>query len=244
MKKEALSMPLNPDRLHAEIEVLRAYISDRRWERMQTVLDQRTRYITAVVEDIYQPHNGSAVLRSCDAFGIQDVHIIENRNRYQINPGVELGTSQWLTMHRYTRPNSGDPTEATRACIASLRAAGYRIVATTPHRDDVTPDELPMESGPVALLFGTEKEGLTDTALAAADEYLRIPMVGFVESLNISVSAAITLHSLGKRLRQHRTDAGVIPWQLPPQEREAILHGWLRHSVRHAERIIERRLGG
>lgn len=228
-----------------EITVLRKFVSERRWERMQMVLAERTRYVTVVVEDIYQPHNASAVLRSCDAFGIQDIHIIENRNRYRINPGVELGTSQWLTVHRYLRSHPDHPAHATEDCIGALRSAGYRIVATTPHRDDVSPENLPLTPGPVALLFGTEKEGLTATALEAADEFLRIPMVGFVESLNISVSAAVTLHTLRERL--HGNDGigeDVTPaWRIPEQEREEILHEWLRRSVRHADRIIERELG-
>lgn len=222
---------IDGNRRDVEIEILRPFVSPRRWDRMHTVLEARTRYITVVVEDIFQPHNASAVLRSCDAFGIQDVHIVENRNRYQINPGVELGTSQWLTLHRYR----GE--QATKECIAALRRSGYRIAATTPHQDAATPDDFPLEPGPVALLFGTEKEGLTETALDAADEFLRIPMTGFVESLNISVSAAISLHALSNRLR-HTT----LPWPVPEEERREILHRWLRGTVRHADRIIERQL--
>ncbi|POQ99140.1 RNA methyltransferase [Alkalispirochaeta sphaeroplastigenens] len=226
----------------AEIDLLRRFVTPRRQERMDQVLAARTRHITLAVEDIFQPHNGSAILRSCDAFGVQDVHIIENRNRYRINPGVELGTSQWLTVHRYGLPGpdpSGpeEPPRATLACIEALRARGYRIVATTPHRRDVTPREISLEQGPLALLFGTEKEGLTDTALAAADEYLRIPMTGFVESLNISVSAAVTLHTLTERLRESSLD-----WQIPREEQEHLLHRWLFGSVRHAREIISREL--
>lgn len=227
-------------RREAEITILRPFISDRRWERMQTVLAHRTRYVTVAVEDIYQPHNGSAILRSCDAFGFQDVHIIENRNRYQVNPGVELGTSQWLTMHRYRREENDHPAAATDACLHALRGAGYRIVATSPHEEGATPDTLPLAGGPVALLFGTEKEGLTETALAGADEHLRIPMVGFVESLNISVSAAVTLHRLGNRLREGGTVP--IPWQLSEDERRDILHRWILRNVRHAHQIISRQL--
>lgn len=189
------------ERRNAEIELLRRFVTDRRWTRMQQVLAARTRYLTVAIEDIYQPHNASAVLRSCDAFGVQDVHIIENRNRYRINPGVELGTSQWLTLRRYHRPDPDRPLRATEECITQLRRSGYRIVVTSPHQSAPTPEEISLDSGPLALLFGTEKEGLTETALAMADESLRIPMVGFVESLNISVCAAISLQILARRLR-------------------------------------------
>jgi tRNA (guanosine-2'-O-)-methyltransferase len=224
--------------LQETVSILRRHVTDRRWERMQQVLAQRSRYIAAAVEDIYQPHNGSAVLRSCDAFGVQDVHIIENRNHYRVNPGVELGTAQWLSMYRYPRPQddtapAGAP--RTRAAVATLHRLGYRVVATTPHRDDVTLSQLDLSAGPVALLFGSEKEGLSEVALELADEYMRIPMQGFVESLNISVSAAVSMHDLSARLRESE-----IPWRLSERERNIVLARWLRHSVRHAGLILER----
>tara|TARA_B100000614_G_C14469949_1_gene462070 strand:- start:13 stop:774 length:762 start_codon:yes stop_codon:yes gene_type:complete len=229
--------------LDRTIAVLREHVTDARWGRMQQVLDQRSRYIVAAVEDIYQPHNASAVLRSCDAFGVQDVHIIENRNRYQVNPGVELGTAQWLSMYRYTRPaipeednaKPADPAPRTRTAVATLHSLGYRVVATTPHRNDVTLDELDLTRGPVALMFGSEKEGLSDTALGLADQYMRIPMHGFVESLNISVSAAVSMRTLSARLR-----ASSLPWQLTATDRRVILARWLRRSVRHAGLILDR----
>ncbi|HKK48615.1 MAG TPA: RNA methyltransferase [Alkalispirochaeta sp.] len=229
---------LTDTELQEEVAILRRHVTDRRWERMQQVLNRRSRYIAVAVEDIYQPHNGSAVLRSCDAFGVQDVHIIENRNRYRVNPGVELGTAQWLSMYRYPRPHDSEAGAAaaqTRAAVATLHRQGYRVVATTPHRDDVTLAELDLTMGPVALLFGSEKDGLSEVALDLADEYMRIPMEGFVESLNISVSAAVSLHELAGRLRN-----GSITWQLRERERNIVLARWLRHSVRHAGAILER----
>lgn len=222
-------------RARREIEILQPFVTEERWNRMRDVLSHRTRYLTVVLEDIYQPHNASAVLRSCDAFGVQDVHIVQNRNRYQTNPGVELGTAQWLSLSRYG--SAGDPAsyDHTTRCIASLRAAGYRIVATTPHRRGAAPDTIPLEPGPIALLFGTEKEGLSAAALDGADEYLAIPMVGFVESLNISVSVAVTLYALTTRLH-----SGPIAWRLGDAERDRLLADWLRASVRHAAGILSR----
>lgn len=215
-----------------EIQILEEFVTERRKSRMARVLDNRTRYVTVMLEDIYQPHNASAVLRSCDAFGVQDVHIVENRNEYQVNPGVELGTSQWLDLVRY-----GDGTDA---CIGTLRARGYRIVATTPHRNDVTIDTFDLEQGPCVLMFGTEKDGLSDTALSRADEFLRIPMVGFVESLNISVSAARALYTITSRLRGSGTGTE-LSWRLTPEERSEIYLRWLRQSVRNADEILKLR---
>lgn len=228
--------PYRDERSDAELErdiaILQRHVTDARRERMDTVLAGRTRYIATVVEDIYQPHNASAVLRSCDAFGVQDVHILENRNRYHVNPGVELGTAQWLSLFRYPHE------DATLSAYATLRERGYRIIATTPHTRDVTPDQLDLDAGPVAVVFGSEKEGLSPVAMEAADGYLRIPMRGFVESLNISVSAAVTMQRLSDRLQ-----ASSLHWQLAPRDRRIILARWLQRSVRQAGLILERERG-
>ncbi len=226
----------------SEQEILRPFVTERRYDRMVSVVRERTRYITVVEEDLYQPHNGSAVLRTCDAFGVQDVHIVENRNPWRVNPGVELGTAQWLTLHRYrsaTLAPTGSPVvgpvEETIRCIENLKDAGYRVVATEPRETGYTPATLPLEDSPVAILFGSEKEGLTPTALALADDYLAIPMVGFVESLNISVSAAVTLHTLTNRLRD-----SAIPWQLSPASEDELITQWLKRDIPLWEEIVRR----
>ena len=202
-------------------------VTPRRRMRIETVLAQRTRYITVVLEDIYQPHNASAVLRSCDAFGIQDVHIIEKNTRFRTNPGVELGAAQWLTLRHWRRERHADDDATTQAAIASLRRAGYRIVATAPHRSDSTLANFDLRPGRLALLFGNEPNGLSDCALSLADEYLRIPMFGFVDSFNISVSAAIVLYQLTRELR-----AADIDWRLGAVEYEQLHRDWLAMRLR------------
>lgn len=216
-----------------ERESLTAYLSSfltpRRRETLNKVLDQRTRYLTVVLEDIYQSHNASAVLRSCDGFGIQDVHIIENRNRYKTTRDVDMGTSQWLSLKRHNR-NSHNTIEALR----EIRRCGYRIVATTPHTGDVPLEEFDLEKGPVALVFGTEMEGITDEVRREADEFLRIPMYGFVESFNISVACALSLHHLSWKLR-----SSPIDWALTEEERRELLLHWLRTTVKNAGPLEE-----
>ena len=217
----------DPQSVAPLIDYLSAFVTADRVGKMHRVLEERTRYLTVVVEDIYQPHNASAVLRTCDCFGIQDVHIIENRNRYRVNPGVELGTAQWLTLHRYHgRPDNS------RATIGRLREQGYRIVATTPHTDQVTLEEFDLGAGPAAIMFGNELDGLSADTLDSADEHLIIPMHGFVESYNISVSAAIVLHNLSGRLRSSE-----IPYRLTKCERESTLLAWLRSSIGRVEAL-------
>lgn len=209
------------------LEHITAFITEDRRARFSEVLKHRTRHMTIILEDIFQPHNASAVLRSCDCFGVQDIHIIENRNKYEVNPDVALGSAKWLTLFKYNKTLSN-----TASCLQSLRGKGYRIVATTPHKDDFTPATLPIDK-PFALLFGTELQGLSEEALNMADEFIRIPMFGFTESLNISVSAAILLHSLTLRLRNSE-----VPWALNPQEQTDILIRWAAATVSRSNVIL------
>jgi tRNA (guanosine-2'-O-)-methyltransferase len=216
-------MPADP-RL---IEFLSQFVTDARRNRMEAALAQRTRYLTVALEDIYQSHNASAVLRSCDGLGIQDVHVIENRNPYKVNPDVALGTSQWLTIHTYR-----DGQHNTRAAFDEMRRRGYRVVATAPHRGDIDLEDFAIEEGPVALVFGNELDGLTDVALDNADAYLRIPMRGFVDSFNISVSAALCMHHLTHRMRSRG-----VTWQLSETEARELRLSWLRRSIRRSDAL-------
>jgi len=206
------------------LDFLSGYLTENRRELFDKVIRNRTRHITVVLEDIYQPHNASAVLRSADLTGIQDIHIIENRNRYQVNPEVAMGSSKWLNLIKYN-----DTEDNTLAAYNTLRQAGYRIVATTPHTNDQTLDEIPL-NGKIALVFGTELKGLSETAIAHTDEYLRIPMYGFTESYNISVSAALALFALTEKLRKSS-----VPWQLSDEEKLDILIEWAKRTIKHSE---------
>lgn len=211
------------------IEALSELVLPERLQTFNRALDFRTRFITVVLEDIYQSQNASAVLRTCDVFGVQDIHIIEKRNVYNINPDITLGSQQWLTLKKYPgKENNSINT------IADLRNNGYRIVATTPHTSDVELPDFDLTKGKVALFFGTERMGLTKQVIENADEYLKIPMFGFTESLNISVSAAIIIHQLTQKL--HTLNNG---WQLTNEERKMLLFQWLRTSVKMANPVIK-----
>ncbi len=206
------------------------FVKEERLEVFQKTLNFRTRYLTVCLEDIYQPHNASAVLRTCDAFGIQDVHIVEKNNRYKVNPLVAGGSYKWVNIHKYNR--SANPT---MDAISALRNKGYRIVATTPHNSDISLPDFDLQKGPAALIFGTELTGVSDEVKQHADEFLRIPMYGFVESFNISVSAAVILHHLTLKLRL--SDIG---WSLSEDEKKELLLEWLKTSIRESEKIIQR----
>ncbi len=212
------------------IEYLSKFATESRVEQFRTVLAQRTRHIKVVLEDIFQPHNASAVLRTCDCFGIQDVHIIENQYEYRVNPDVALGSAQWLSLFRH-KPKPDN----TLSVISDLKAQGYKIVATTPHTNDVSLEDFDLERGKFALMFGSERPGLSPVALANADEFLKIPMFGFTESLNISVSAAIILNRLREKLQNSD-----IQWQLSELEQNVLMLSWLRQSIKKSH-LIEKR---
>lgn len=208
-------------------DFLAQYITDNKKDKIEQALEHRTRHLTVVVEDVYQPHNASAVIRTCDCFGIQELHIIENRNRYNVNPDVALGASKWVDVIRHHEKKD---VSNTPSCIDSLRERGYRIIATTPHRDDVNLAELPLDQK-TALLFGNELEGLSEEAIKNADGFMRIPMVGFTESLNLSVSAAICIHFLRHKLEHSEG----IYWKLSNEEKEEIRLRWYRSIIKKSE---------
>lgn len=214
------------------IEYLRQFATEDRWNTINKVIDKRTRFLSVVLEDIYQPHNASAVLRSCDGFGIQDVHIIENKNEFNPNKGVTIGADKWISLHTHNQPEQNN----TEACYRKLRDKGYKIIATSPHKDDVSIDEVELDQK-TALVFGAELTGLSDYALEHADGYAKIPMVGFSESFNISVGAALCLYELATRLRKSRDD-----WGLAEIEKRNLQFDWLKKSVRAPEKLIQRYL--
>jgi tRNA (guanosine-2'-O-)-methyltransferase len=232
MKRQIIRQP-PPAQGSSEVRALFDHLSDyltaARRKRLVDVLSRRTRRLTVVLEDIRKSHNVSAVLRTCDAFGVQDVHVVEPREPFEAAAKIALGTQQWLTIHEY--PAKGGAAE----CVRRLRDDGYRIVATTPPGPrTVRFDELDLDT-PLAIAFGNEKEGLTETVEAAADCFVTIPMDGFVESLNISVAAAVILQSLTTRLRL--TD---VPWGLSDEEKFELLFDWTRQSVPSIEAIEQR----
>ena len=228
------------------ISHLSEFATENRAALFQRIVEQRTRYFTVVLEDIYQSQNASAVLRTCDCVGIQDVHIVEESNEYEINPDVSVGSNQWLNMNLYCegkadpqltnnrRPGLSGGSNIVKAAN-NLKKAGYRIVATSPHKEGATPENFRLEDGPAALLFGTELSGLSEAALEHADEFLQIPMVGFTESYNISVSAALVLYTLRKRL-----EASSLDWRISENEQDFIRLDWLRASIKSSAQLEEK----
>jgi tRNA (guanosine-2'-O-)-methyltransferase len=186
------------------LEYLENYLTENRRIRFSEVLSQRTKHFTVATEDVYQLHNTSAVMRTCDVFGIQELNIVEEVNSKTIDSEIAMGAQKWVDLNRF---------HSVKDCLKSLKQNGYQIVATTPHTNDTLLHEFDVTKKS-CFFFGRETEGLSKEVLDKADCFLKIPMAGFTESLNISVSAAIILQYVTKKLKQSHID-----WQLSEIEK-------------------------
>ncbi len=213
------------------INYLSAFITSERFELFEKVISQRTSYLTVVLEDIFQPQNASAVLRTCECLGIQHIHIIENRNKFTVDKEVVMGSVKWLNLHKYNQ-GKHNSLEA----VKELKNKGYRIVATTPHQNDEFLPDFDLAKGKAAFVFGSELPGISETILNEADEFLKIPMAGFTESFNISVSAAIVMFYLTQKLREQDH----IPWRLTDREKDSIMLQWLRTTIKRSSLLEQR----
>ncbi|APY09391.1 rRNA methyltransferase [Winogradskyella sp. J14-2] len=207
------------------LEHLESYLTENRRERFKSVLAQRTKHFTVATEDVYQLHNTSAVIRSCDVFGIQEVNIVEEVNSKRIDREIAMGAQKWVDLNRY---------HTTKSCIEDLRAKGYQIVATSPHAEDCDLIDFDITK-PSCFFFGRETEGLSERVLEEADCFLKIPMVGFTESLNISVSAAIILQYVTSKLRKSK-----INWQLSEDDYLEKRFDWIKKTLKDYDAIVER----
>ena len=207
------------------LDYLQNFITEERKQRFSEIISQRTNHFTVAMEDVFQMHNTSAVVRTCEVFGVQQAHSIEGRYGKRLDEKIAMGAQKWVDVFRY---------DDTQKCIDTLREKGYQIVATTPHKDAYLLNDFDI-SKKSAFFFGTEKEGLSEKVLAQADTYLKIPMVGFTESLNISVAVAIVLQQLTDKLRRSN-----IKWQLTDEERYNVLEQWTKISVRNINDVIKR----
>ncbi len=209
----------------ALLEHLESYLTPKRLERFNYVINQRTKHFTVATEDVYQLHNTSAVIRSCDVFGIQEVNIVEEVNSKRIDREIAMGAQKWVDLNRY---------HSVKECIADVKRKGYQIVATTPHTDDCELHDFDVTKKS-CFFFGRETEGLSQEVLDQADVFLKIPMSGFTESLNISVSAAIILQHVTTKLK--KTD---IDWGLTENEKLEKRLDWCTKTIKSHDKIIER----
>jgi len=220
---------MNEDELSADqglLDYLGQYITPHKKSAMERVLSKRTRHLTVVLEDIFKPHNASAVIRTCDCFGLQDIHVIEKTDQYKVNPYVTRGASQWVDLHKYYREGSN----SVDSCFDALRKNGYKIYGTSPSADSVSIYDLQPDEK-LALVFGNEHEGISDEVKSKADGLVHIPMLGFTDSFNISVSASIFLYDLVRKAEKMKIEN----FHLSEREKSELRMKWYRAVVKNSD---------
>ena len=212
--------------LRERLDYMTQFLTEERRQTLLRTVAQRTHYMRILTENMFHPQNASAIMRHCEAFGIQQIHTVEDRCKFDPSVNIVRGTQKWVDVEHH---------DTTREALATLKAEGYRIVATTPHRCSVTPESFDVTKGKFALVFGTEHAGISEEVIEVADDFLMIPMCGMVESLNVSASAAILIYMLSERIRQ-----SVTGWQLSESEQLKLLTRWTLSSIRDFEGIMRR----
>ena len=220
---------LSLDELRERIDYLSSFLLESRIDTLTRALDMRTEYITVMTENMFHAQNASAIVRHCEAFGVQNIHTVEELCPFLPTLNIALGTDKWIDINRHA---------TTADAVKSLREQGYRIIATTPHHKSCTPETFDVKKGKFALVFGTEKTGVSEEILTEADEFLQIPMCGMVDSLNVSASAAILIYMLSQRMRLECED-----WHLSEEKYARTLYDWYRFAVRDSEALLERKYG-
>ncbi len=217
---------ISVEQCRERIEYLAQFMLPERLATLQRAVANRTKYMTLLAENMFHPQNASALVRHCEAFGVQNLHTVQTLCKFNPNVDIVRGTDKWIDIHRHN---------STAEALAALKSEGYRIIATTPHRESCTPESFDVTKGKFAIVMGTEKTGISDEVMAAADEFMRIPMCGMVESLNVSACAAIIVYMLSERMRHE-----VEGWQLTEQEQTRTLYKWLVQTVKDAEPLLKR----
>ena len=217
---------ISVEQCRERIEYLAQFMLPERLATLQNAVANRTKYMTLLAEDMFHPQNASALVRHCEAFGVQNLHTIQTLCKFNPNVDIVRGTDKWIDIHHHS---------STTEALAHLKSEGYRIIATTPHRESCTPESFDVTKGKFAIVMGTEKTGISDEVMNAADEFMRIPMCGMVESLNVSACAAIIVYMLSERMRHE-----VEGWQLTEQEQTRTLYKWLIQTVKDAEPLLKR----
>ena len=218
---------LSLEELRERIDYLSSFLLESRIDTLTRALDMRTEYITVMTENMFHAQNASAIVRHCEAFGVQNIHTVEELCPFLPTLNIALGTDKWIDIDHHA---------TTADAVKALRKEGYRIIATTPHHKSCTPETFDVTKGKFALIFGTEKTGVSDEILAEADEFLQIPMCGMVDSLNVSASAAILIYMLSQRMRLECSD-----WHLSEEKRTRTLYDWYRYAVKDSEALLERK---
>lgn len=217
---------------HIDLELLsylQSFLTENKRDLFEKSLQQRTRHIAMVIENVIDEHNTNAVIRSCECFGIQDAYVISGGKGFKPAKRVLRGSGKWSNIYRYNELSGNNALK----CMTDLKEKGYKIIVTSPHENKTTISKLNLDR-PVAICFGHEKTGISETLIARADESVSIPMTGFTESLNISVAAGIVLYELTKRLYDSEID-----FHLSEKEKNELRYHWTLKCLNKPELLIK-----
>jgi len=209
------------------VEELGSHVSKNKYNLVHKNSFERTRQITTVFEDLYQAHNISACLRTCECFGLTDVHIIENTNEYVTTDNIDMGSSKWLNVHRYNSFKNN-----TIECIQKLKENKYLIMGMDLSDNSINIGDVPVNKN-IAFIYGKEEEGLSDIVHEHADKIVKLPIYGFTQSFNVSVSVAVTLTHIIPRLRNEDT------WALSEVDRYELLRVWFKKIITKSDQVEE-----
>ena len=215
---------------HDLVQYLKEFLVDERRKLFEEKIEQRTKHITVVLENIFQGRNISASIRSADCFGVQDVHVIENDNYFNDDSEVSMGADKWIKTTRYNQENHNSA-----ATIKKLKKKGYQVIAATPHNTDCDLYDIEITDQKIALIFGAEVRGCSEETLKLADKRMKIPMYGFTESFNISVSVSLCLQHLTYKMRN-----SAVNWRMSQEQKNETLLQWLRNSIKSSAQIEEK----
>ena len=215
---------------HDLVQYLKEFLVDERRKLFEEKIEQRTKHITVVLENIFQGRNISASIRSADCFGVQDVHVIENDNYFNDDSEVSMGADKWIKTTRYNQENHNSA-----AAIKKLKEEGYQVIAATPHNTDCDLYDIEITDQKIALIFGAEVRGCSEETLKLADKRMKIPMYGFTESFNISVSVSLCLQHLTYKMRN-----SAVNWRMTQEQKNETLLQWLRNSIKSSAQIEEK----
>ena len=215
---------------HDLVQYLKEFVVDERRELFEEKIEQRTKHITVVLENIFQGRNISASIRSADCFGVQDVHVIENDNYFNDDSEVSMGADKWIKTTRYNQENHNSA-----AAIKKLKEKGYQVIAVTPHNTECDLYDIEITDQKIALIFGAEVRGCSEETLKLADKRMKIPMYGFTESFNISVSVSLCLQHLTYKMRN-----SAVNWRMTQEQKNETLLQWLRNTIKSSAQIEEK----
>ena len=227
MKMTNIENNISLEECRERVEYLSSFLLESRSDTLNRALDVRSEYLTVMAQNMFHAQDARAIVRHCEAFGVQNIHTVEEDCPFLPTLNIALGTDKWIDIKRHA---------TTADAIKSLRSEGYRIIATTPHHKSCTPETFDVTKGKFVLVFGTEKTGVSEDIMNEADEFLQIPMCGMVDSLNVSASAAILIYMLSQRMRLECND-----WHLSDEKRLRTLYDWYRYAVRDSEALLERK---